>query len=180
MSEKKFKIGDRVKFIGQSRDLDYLGKINTNDYGTIIDFDGVSKIYLINVDNSTFWVYETELEIVKFDDGGLLSKMRDTLDDTKGIKHDQGKPKLSLLTKESLIAEAKAFEYGAAKYKDKHNYKNGMEWSRIIDAAMRHIVAFSNKEDFDEESKLNHIWHAKACLAMLIYYYENKVGTDDR
>lgn len=102
-------------------------------------------------------------------------------DDSKhALKHDEGKAPLSILTMESLVAEAKAFQYGEKKYKDKHNYKKGMEWSRMLDASMRHIVAFSGKEDFDNESSLNHLWHAKACLAMLIYYYENNVGTDDR
>jgi hypothetical protein len=97
----------------------------------------------------------------------------------EGVKNDQGKVPLSILSAESLMAEARAFEYGAKKYA-RNNYKKGMDWSRIIDAAMRHIVAFNNREDFDDESKLNHLWHAKACLAMLIYYYENKVGVDDR
>lgn len=97
----------------------------------------------------------------------------------EGVKHDQGKPMLSLLTKESLVAEARAFEYGMRKY-NKHNYKLGMDWSRVLDAAMRHLVAFSNGETYDEESKLNHLWHCKACLAMLIYYYENNIGKDDR
>jgi hypothetical protein len=96
-----------------------------------------------------------------------------------GVKHDEGKAPLSLLTKESLEAEAYAFEYGAKKY-SKNNYKQGLEWSRVLDAAMRHVVAFSSGESIDNESGLNHLWHAKACLAMLIYYYENKVGTDDR
>lgn len=98
----------------------------------------------------------------------------------KAIKNDQGKPPLSILTKESLYAEARGFEYGHKKYGDKHNYKLGMEWTRMLDASMRHIVAFSNKEDIDSESGLNHLWHAKCCLAMLIYYYENKKGLDDR
>lgn len=96
-----------------------------------------------------------------------------------GTKNDNGKVPLSILTKESLYAEARAFEYGAKKY-SRHNYKKGLEWSRIIDACLRHVTAFNSKEDFDKESSLNHLWHAKACLAMLIYYYENKVGKDDR
>ena len=97
----------------------------------------------------------------------------------EGVKFDSGKPPLSILTRESMVAEARAFEYGMKKY-SKNNYKKGMDWSRIIDASLRHIVAFNEKEDFDSESSLNHLWHAKACLAMLIYYYENKVGKDDR
>ena len=97
----------------------------------------------------------------------------------RGTKFDDGKPQLSLLTRESLVAEARAFEYGARKY-SKNNYKKGMEWSRLLDASLRHITAFNAGEDNDTESSLNHLWHAKACLAMLIYYYENKVGKDDR
>lgn len=97
----------------------------------------------------------------------------------RGVKFDAEKPQLSILTRESLIAEARAFEYGAKKY-SRNNYKKGMEWTRLIDASLRHITAFNAGEDVDNESSLNHLWHAKACLAMLIYYYENRVGTDDR
>lgn len=96
-----------------------------------------------------------------------------------GVKFDTGKPQLSLLTRESLVAEARAFEYGAKKY-NKNNYKKGMKWSRVIDAAMRHLVAFNEKESVDEESGLCHLDHAKACLGMLVYYYEREVGEDDR
>jgi hypothetical protein len=96
-----------------------------------------------------------------------------------GIKHDKGKTPLSILTKESLKAEADALGYGANKY-GKDNYKKGMEWSRVIDACMRHLVAFNSKEDIDNESGLSHLAHAKANLAILIYYTENKIGKDDR
>lgn len=97
----------------------------------------------------------------------------------EGIKYDNGKPQISLLTRESLIAEARVFEYGAKKY-SRNNYKKGMKWTRLLDAAFRHLIAFNSKEDFDEESKMNHLWHVKACIAMLIYYYELGIGEDDR
>ena len=45
---------------------------------------------------------------------------------------------------------------------------------------MRHILAFVNKEENDTESNLNHLAHARACLAMLLYYVDTKKGTDDR
>lgn len=98
---------------------------------------------------------------------------------SEAIKNDKGKAKLSWLTKESLSYEAAALEFGAIKY-NKNNYKNGMDWSRILDATLRHLYAFSGKEDMDPESGLNHLAHAKANLAMIIYYYENKLGKDDR
>lgn len=94
-------------------------------------------------------------------------------------KESQGKPKLSLVSKESLIAEAKALEYGLQKY-DKHNYKKGMDWSLLLDATLRHISEFNSGTDLDKESSLNHLWHAKSNLGMLIYMIENKVGKDDR
>lgn len=97
----------------------------------------------------------------------------------EGVKYDNGKPKLSMVSYESIAGEAKAMTYGASKY-TKNNYKNGMDWSRLIDAAMRHLCAFNDGETFDPESGLNHLYHCKANLGMLIYYYERKLGKDDR
>lgn len=96
-----------------------------------------------------------------------------------GIKHDNGKPKVSLVSKEFIYGTAKALEYGANKY-GKNNYKLGMDWSRVIDAEKRHMLDFAAGVDIDDESKLNHLYLAAANLNMLIYYYENKVGKDDR
>ena len=96
-----------------------------------------------------------------------------------GIKLDAGKPKLSLLNKDFLHGTAKALGYGIDKY-GRNNYKLGMEWTRVIDATLRHMAAFTSGENIDEESKLSHLNHAAACLNILIYYYENDVGTDDR
>lgn len=110
--------------------------------------------------------------------GALLEYIR-TEKPVEGTKNDTGKPQLSLLTRESLEAEAAAFAYGAKKY-DKNNYKKGMAWSRVLDAAFRHLTAFNGRENNDLESGLSHLAHAKACLAMLIYYEKNKIGTDDR
>jgi hypothetical protein len=104
------------------------------------------------------------------------------LDDNQsktGVKNDAGKPKLSLVSYESIAGEARALEYGLTKY-GKNNYKLGMEWSRLLDATGRHLFAFSHGEDIDSDSKLNHLYHAKANLGMLIYYYEKKLGKDDR
>lgn len=97
----------------------------------------------------------------------------------KGVKHDSGKPPLSILTKESLIAEARAFEFGAQKY-GRDNYKLGMEWTRVVDAALRHLTAWNSGEDLDPESLYSHLWHAKACIAMLVYFEARQVGVDDR
>lgn len=98
---------------------------------------------------------------------------------TEGVKHDQGKPKLSLVNRETLNGIARAMEYGMAKY-GKNNYKQGMDWSRVADAGLRHLNAWLAKEEVDHESGLNHLYHAGACINMLLYYIENNVGNDDR
>ena len=97
----------------------------------------------------------------------------------RAIKFDEGKVRLSLLPREGLIAEARALEYGLLKY-PKHNYKNGMRWTRCVDACLRHLTAFANGEDNDPESGLSHLAHAKLCLGMLICLIELGTGEDDR
>ncbi len=98
----------------------------------------------------------------------------------KTLKYDSGKPPLSIIPREALEHEARAFGYGANKY-GKNNFKlGGIEHSRLIDAALRHIYAYAAKEDNDIESGLNHLGHARANLAMLLYNIENGKGTDDR
>lgn len=97
----------------------------------------------------------------------------------KAIKYDHDKAKLSLIPYEALKQEAFALAYGAEKY-GKNNYKKGMEWSRLIDATLRHIHSFNNGEDVDKESLICHLGHAKANLSILIFYIENNLGVDDR
>ena len=94
-------------------------------------------------------------------------------------KFDKGKPPLSLIPLAALEAEAKVFAFGAAKY-GRDNFKLGMEWTRLVDACLRHVYAFSNGEDIDKESGLSHLGHARCCLSMLLYYTENNKGKDDR
>lgn len=102
-----------------------------------------------------------------------------TVEPSEGVKHDSGKPQLSLVSLESLSGEARAMEDGLRKY-GRNNYKQGMAWSRLLDAALRHVTQFAGGEDNAPDSKLNHLYHAKANLGMLIYYYERKLGKDDR
>ena len=96
-----------------------------------------------------------------------------------GVKHDEGKAPLSLIPTCALAAEARAMGFGAKKY-GRFNYRGGMDWSRLIDASLRHITAFNAGENDDSESGLPHLAHARACLGMLLDYIENNLGTDDR
>lgn len=94
-------------------------------------------------------------------------------------KFDNEKPDLSLLPKEFLEEVTKAFMYGEKKY-GRYNYRNGMDWHRIVSATLRHVTAFNEGEDADVESGINHLGHAGACLAMLIVYIKHNLGKDTR
>lgn len=96
-------------------------------------------------------------------------------------KHDDGKPQLSLMPKAAIEGGARAFGHGVDKY-GRYNYRQGegLDWSRVFDALLRHITTWWHESDNDEESKLNHLDHAQACLAMLMDYQANGLGIDDR
>lgn len=97
----------------------------------------------------------------------------------QGKKFDQGKPPISLIPRQAIEGCAQAFAYGAKKY-GTHNYRKGISYSRLLDACMRHVVAFADGEDKDPESDLSHIYHALACLSMLSYMESLGEGYDDR
>lgn len=98
---------------------------------------------------------------------------------SKGKKFDGGKPRISLIPREALWGMAQAFTYGANKY-GKFNYREGIEFTRLADAAYRHLSAFMDGEDIDIESKNNHLSHCLASIAMLIDMHANNPEMDDR
>ena len=98
---------------------------------------------------------------------------------SKALKYDNGKAPISLIPVEAVIGEAAVFGFGATKY-GRHNFRLGLEHTRVLDAAMRHILAIVNGEDIDPESGLPHWAHARCCLAMYAFYQVNGIGIDDR
>ena len=97
----------------------------------------------------------------------------------KGRKNDQEKPMLAYIPKEAIWETGKAFSYGQLKY-NKWNYKNGLEITRTVSAALRHIYQFMDGENFDKESKSLHLGNAIAGLSMAIDTYYNHKDKDDR
>lgn len=96
-----------------------------------------------------------------------------------GRKNDQDKPDLSLIPTDALWGMAAALTYGARKY-DRHNFRNGIAYSRLVAATMRHLSAWNEGESNDPETSLSHIDHALASLAMLKFMEVNKKEMDDR
>ena len=105
--------------------------------------------------------------------------MSDSESGKEGVKYDLGKPPLSLLPRAALEYEAQVMDFGAKKY-GRDNWRLGMDHSRLLDACLRHVVAHVDGEDFDPESGLPHLAHARCCLGFLLHYCSHGVGTDDR
>lgn len=98
---------------------------------------------------------------------------------TEAIKYDSSKPRMDLLPFEALEEVARALAFGAEKYGD-HNWRGGMQWSRLVAALLRHVSAFVKGEDRDSESGLSHLAHAACCTLFLLSYVITSKGTDDR
>lgn len=113
-----------------------------------------------------------------------LSNLSNTLDTMRsapgqGIKHDQSKEPLSLLSRTWLLGVARVMAFGAKKYAA-HNWRGGIERSRLISAALRHILAYNEGEDSDLETGLSHLDHASCCLMFARETHETHPQLDDR
>lgn len=85
----------------------------------------------------------------------------------KALTDDGNKLPLALLPTAGLRAVAEVQLYGAKKYGDWHNYRKGMEVTRNLSCALRHIYAYLDGEDSDPESGHPHLGHA-ACRVMFV------------
>lgn len=96
-----------------------------------------------------------------------------------GIKYDYDKPRMDLLDYQFLLNTAQVMSYGAEKYAA-YNWK-GLHASRLFAALQRHLSSFWSGQDLDEESGLNHLYHASASLMMLASVIrDNPEELDDR
>lgn len=98
---------------------------------------------------------------------------------SKAVKHDQGKPQLSYISRELMESLAKVRAFGASKY-ERDNWKGGFKYTRTLDALLRHTFAFLSGEDTDPESGLPHPFHMAANIEHLIYDYIHHKHNDDR
>lgn len=91
-----------------------------------------------------------------------------------------GKAPLSVVPAPFMHALGLALMEGARKY-GRHNYRAvGIRYSVYYDAAMRHLTAWWEGEDIDEDSGLPHPVKAAACMAVLFDSMVRENGTDDR
>ena len=98
----------------------------------------------------------------------------------EGEKHDEGKLRLDLIPTLPIKELALVYGMGAKKY-GKDNWKKGLKYSRIYAAMLRHLVAWIEGEDVDEESGYNHLAHvAWGCFTLICYTEGDYSEFDDR
>lgn len=88
-----------------------------------------------------------------------------------GIKHDDGKLPLHLLSGPALFEIADVLRYGALEegYGER-NWEKGLQYSRIFAAAQRHLWKWWVGHQFDDKSRRHHLAHAACCLMFLLHY----------
>lgn len=87
-------------------------------------------------------------------------------------RHNEGKPRLSLIPAEAQIQEAKVWTHGAEKYGESNWEKlwGDKTVSVCLDSALRHLLAIQAGELYDEESGLPHAAHVRCNMAMILEY----------
>lgn len=96
-----------------------------------------------------------------------------------GTKHDGDKVDMSLLSPIAINAIAQVMTFGKKKY-DAHNWRKGIQSSRLLAAALRHIFAYMGGQDKDDESGLSHLAHAGCCIQFLLEFEQTRPDLDDR
>ncbi len=98
---------------------------------------------------------------------------------TGGIKADDGKLPMELLSPIALEGTAAVLRFGAKKYAP-NNWRKGLSWTRLLGACFRHFSAILKGEDLDPETGLPHIDHLACEVMFLQEFYRTRKDLDDR
>lgn len=97
----------------------------------------------------------------------------------KGLRDNQGKPRIDLAPSDAMIHVGKVLAMGAEKYNE-HNWEHGMAYSKVIASLERHLKKFEAGLDIDDESGLHHIDHVLCNALFLSRYVRAFPEKDDR
>lgn len=98
----------------------------------------------------------------------------------KALTYDAGKAPLAQLPWAAIEGLAMVQAYGHQKYKDFNNYRKGMEVSRNLSCALRHIKEYMEGFDTDAESGRNPLEHALCRIAFVLQNIHDGTAVDDR
>lgn len=96
-----------------------------------------------------------------------------------GLRYNNGKLQWGLVDFTALEDMVKVLEFGANKYAP-HNWKKGMSHTQITESLMRHLFAYLDGEDIDQESGISHAGHILCNAMFLAYNIKHHPDKDDR
>lgn len=99
----------------------------------------------------------------------------ETAPEPQGTKHDEGKPRFTLVPPNALEEVMLVLEHGAAKYGVGNWQKVEDSEHRYINAAVRHLLAYLQGQALDPESKRSHLAHA---IASLMFVLDKEITTN--
>lgn len=100
----------------------------------------------------------------------------------EGTKHDQDKSRVELIPPSFVLGIGDILKFGADKYGDR-NWEEGIRYSRVYGAALRHLYDWWDGKENDRETGKSHLLHAGCCV-MFLHTYSHQSFTytefDDR
>ena len=97
------------------------------------------------------------------------------MEQIKGAKYDEGKPRPSLVPVEGIEAIMQVREYGMRKYGDAEDWRS-IAPERWHDALLRHVLhIWDNPLAIDDESGLPALWHVITNAAFLCAAYKDDI-----
>lgn len=183
LREKGIKVGNKVKLRnGEVSGIASIDYNRTTDYPIILfrgsthTIDGAyTKLNESNFD-IVDWNYKEPEEVtpnhpdVSYWDNEVEVK---TPKSDVFIKHDNGKPMVSLIDPKFIEGLSEVMTQGANKY-GRDNWKECKEPHRYLDALLRHTLKYWSGEKVDSESGKSHLYHI-AFNAMALDYLDNKL-----
>ena len=109
---------------------------------------------------------------------GTIAKEKD--EPGKAKTYDDGKLPLAWLPWAAIDELSKVQQYGASKYDSFNNYRRGMEVTRNLSCALRHIRDYLTGHDTDSESGCHPLSHAMCRLAFVLQNIHDGTQVDDR
>ena len=102
---------------------------------------------------------------------------------SKGINHNEGKPRPSLVlvdTHNALAEEIKVSELGAKEY-GRYNWKGGGEQflADNLDSILRHILAYSQGQEIDPKSGCHHLAHVRRRCAIALEHWAGSLESGE-
>lgn len=101
------------------------------------------------------------------------------LNQEQGTKHDSEKTRLDLLSAPWIEGVGAVLARGAQKY-SAHNWRKGIQTSRLLGAALRHLFAYLRGEDLDPETGLSHLLHCSCSIMFAYELSQTRPDLDDR